>query len=56
MINDLVTDINDIHPKDKKDVGLRLANYALAETYGKKELLIKARMYKSMNIEKGKSK
>ena len=56
VINDLVTDVNDIHPKDKKDVGLRLANYALAETYGKKGIAYKSPEYKSMDIEKGKIK
>ncbi|MDB5012325.1 MAG: sialate O-acetylesterase, partial [Daejeonella sp.] len=32
-INDLVDDVNDIHPWNKKDVGVRLANLALADTY-----------------------
>lgn len=54
VINDLVTDINDIHPKDKKDVGIRLANYALAEVYGKLVPGYKSPGYKSMSIEKGK--
>lgn len=31
-----IGDQNDIHPKDKQDVGLRLALSALAQTYGKK--------------------
>lgn len=30
---DIAGDIHDIHPKDKLDVGERLARYALAETY-----------------------
>ncbi len=33
VISDLVTDTTNVHPKDKHDVGLRLANWALAETY-----------------------
>jgi sialate O-acetylesterase len=33
VISDLVDDTADIHPKDKHDVGLRLAGWALAETY-----------------------
>ena len=54
VINDLVPDVNDIHPKNKKDVGIRLANYALAEVYGKKTAAYKSPMYKSMKIEKGR--
>lgn len=49
---DLVDDIKDIHPKLKKEVGVRLADYALAETYGKKNQAYKSPMYKSMKIEK----
>ena len=33
VITDLVDDTTDIHPKDKKDVGLRLAKMALVKTY-----------------------
>ena len=54
VIHDLVTDVKDIHPHNKKDVGLRLANYALAVTYGKKQIAYKSPMYKSMSIEKDK--
>jgi sialate O-acetylesterase len=32
---DLVDDLRDIHPRNKKDVGLRLARIALATDYGK---------------------
>ncbi|SDE99671.1 sialate O-acetylesterase [Pricia antarctica] len=35
VISDLVDDVDDIHPKYKKEVGNRLANWALAETYAK---------------------
>ena len=54
VITDLVDNINDIHPKMKKEVGSRLANYALAETYGKKDIVHKSPLYKGMRIEKDK--
>jgi len=54
VITDLVDNINDIHPKMKKEVGNRLANYALAETYGKKDIVYKSPFYKNMKIEKDK--
>jgi sialate O-acetylesterase len=54
VITDLVDNINDIHPKMKKEVGSRLANYALAETYGKKDIVYKSPLYKGMRIEKDK--
>ena len=50
VIHDLVTNINDIHPRNKKDVGLRLANYALAATYGKKGIVYKNPVYKNMQV------
>jgi sialate O-acetylesterase len=33
VITDLVENIRDIHPQNKRDVGIRLANWALSETY-----------------------
>ncbi|MFI5187529.1 MAG: sialate O-acetylesterase [Chitinophagales bacterium] len=54
VITDLVDNINDIHPKMKKEVGIRLANYALSETYGKKDIVYKSPFYKGMKIEKDK--
>ncbi|MEO7991025.1 MAG: sialate O-acetylesterase [Chryseolinea sp.] len=54
VISDLVDDVKDIHPKYKKPVGERLANVALANNYGRKEIVYQSPLYKSMKIEKGK--
>jgi sialate O-acetylesterase len=54
VVSDLVDNVKDIHPKMKKEVGLRLANYALAQTYGRSGLAYKSPEYQSMKIEKGK--
>ena len=54
VTSDLVDNINDIHPQMKKEVGLRLANLALAEIYRKNIAGYKSPMYQGMKIEKGK--
>jgi sialate O-acetylesterase len=54
VISDLVDNIKDIHPKDKLNVGKRLANYALAETYKQNVGAYKSPDYQSMQVEKGK--
>lgn len=41
----------DIHPKNKQEVGRRLALWALAKDYGKKDLLYSGPIYKSSKIE-----
>ncbi len=56
IIDDYVTDVNDIHPKDKKDVGYRLAYLALAENYNKKNLVYKYPMFENMDIKNNKIK
>ena len=45
-----IGDAKDIHPKDKQDVGNRLALAALAQTYGKK-IEYSGPIYKSMKVE-----
>jgi sialate O-acetylesterase len=55
VITDLVDDTNDIHPANKHDVGYRLANWALAETYHKENIAYKSPVYKAMSIHKGKA-
>lgn len=54
VVSDLVDDIKNIHPANKQDVGKRLANWALSETYGIKGIAYKSPMYESMKAEKSK--
>jgi sialate O-acetylesterase len=56
VITDLVDNVKDQHPKNKLDVGLRLANLALAETYKQNMALsvYKNPMYKKMEVSKQK--
>ena len=56
VITDLVSDVKNIHPRDKKDVGERLANLALSRTYGKSGFPNQYPVYKSMDVEKRKVK
>jgi len=55
VITDLVADTNDVHPTNKKDVGLRLANLALAETYHKEGIVYKSPAFKSLAIKGNKA-
>lgn len=52
VISDLVDNVKDIHPTLKKEVAARLAEYALAETYGLNRGPYKSPVYKSYSIEK----
>jgi len=50
----VITDIgqaDDIHPRNKQDVGWRLAQWALNQTYGKKDLVPCGPLYKSHKVE-----
>lgn len=55
VVSDLVADVKDIHPIDKQNVGLRLANLALAETYGLPLKDYKSPTFASIAVEKGKA-
>jgi sialate O-acetylesterase len=54
VISDLVEDVKNIHPINKIDVANRLANWALAESYDKKDIVYKSPMYKRMEVDKEK--
>ena len=45
-----ISNLKDIHPKNKQDVGKRLALWALANTYGKSDLVYSGPLYKSMKV------
>jgi len=49
-----IGNVADIHPKNKQDVGKRLALWALAKDYGQDDLVYSGPLYKSMAIEAGK--
>lgn len=51
VTTDLVDNLKDIHPKNKLDVGNRLALWALAKDYGKKDLVYSGPLYKGLKIE-----
>lgn len=50
VIND-VGNINDIHPKNKQEVGRRLSLQALKNQYGKKDLVASGPVFESLSID-----
>ncbi|MNS34138.1 hypothetical protein D3C72_662610 [compost metagenome] len=49
-----ISPVDDIHPKDKKSVGTRLANLALVNTYKTNTALVNGPLYKGLTIGKNK--
>ncbi|MCX6874785.1 MAG: sialate O-acetylesterase [Verrucomicrobia bacterium] len=45
-----------IHPKNKYDVGTRLARWALGRDYGQKDLVVSGPLFKALKIEGGKAR
>jgi len=53
VTTDLVDNVSDIHPRNKLDVGNRLARWALAKDYGK-PIVYSGPIYKAMRVEGNK--
>jgi sialate O-acetylesterase len=53
VTTDLIDSVTNIHPSHKREVGNRLANWALAETYKKTRIVYKSPEYKSAKIKNG---
>lgn len=53
VITDLIDSVTNIHPSHKREVGNRLANWALAETYHRPKIQYKNPEYKSAKIKDG---
>lgn len=46
-----IGDADDIHPRDKKDVGVRLAQNALAQTYGVKNIIYRGPEFRNFKAD-----
>ena len=55
VISDLGIDTANIHPKDKHDVGYRLADWALADTYHREGIIYKNPAYAGMEVKGDKA-
>ena len=50
-----IGNVSDIHPRNKQDVGKRLALWALANDYGKKDLEYSGPLYSGMKVDGNKA-
>ncbi len=51
-----IGNVKDIHPRNKQDVGKRLALWALAKDYGREDLVYSGPLFKSMKAQDGKAR
>jgi sialate O-acetylesterase len=51
-----ITDLMDIHPRNKRDVGYRLALWARAKVYGETSLVPSGPLFRAMTLEGGKAR
>jgi len=49
-----IGNVQDIHPKNKQEVGRRLALWSLAQDYGRKDLVYSGPLYKAVKVEGSK--
>lgn len=54
VVSDCVADIKNIHPTNKQDVGLRLANLAMGKTYGQLASGYESPVFNGMTVNKNK--
>jgi sialate O-acetylesterase len=55
VTTDLADNLDDIHPRDKQDVGHRLALLALNKTYGEKNAICSGPVFRKIKIQGGKA-
>ncbi len=54
VITNDIANLRDIHRANRRDVGLRLARWALARTYGRDGIVVSGPLFESMHPEGGK--
>ncbi len=55
VTTDLVDDLTDIHPRNKKDIGERLARWALAKCYGRTEIVFSGPLFHRLEVHGDKA-